>query len=468
MFQGAWFQRAWRLFSLLLVVGILVACAPAAAPAEPAAEATAPAEGTPAEGVTTEEASAAEGEPVQMSFWMNYNFSEAVNELIRTQVQEWADANNVEIDILIAPDADLDTRWSAGLEAPETLPDVSVVFAQWLPRFYDAGLLLDVSDTFAALNELEGGFFPAAGEVVTVQGVQYGVPYIGSVTPAYWRTDALETAGLSAPPATYDEMKDFCSQVNEPGVFWCYGLGFGGFSDPEVQMRNLLWSFGGMVTEEDGVTIALDSPETLAVLNWLVEMNEMGSFPPDFLVGDDSTNNNWYQTRSVAAIVNTGSVLSWMGENDPELKELTVLTPSPAGPAGTHAAGGFGAVLGVFNTTEHPELAKSLLESFASPEQVWARSEAVNFGNLPVHVNAASDPVWEDPYLKPFIDQLQFVHPTGWPGPGTTAAYEVQNQQVLTRMAVRVLSGEQTPEESLAQAVEEVEKIYTEFPPTVQ
>ncbi len=448
---------------MLLVIGLLAACAPAAAPAN---EATAPAEGA----TTTEatEAPAAEGEPVQMTFWMNFNFSEEVNELIRTQVQDWATANNVEIDILIAPDADLDAKWSAGLEAPDTLPDVSVVFAQWLPRFYDAGLLLDVSDTFATLNELEGGFFPAAGEVVTVNGIQYGVPYIGSVTPAYWRTDMLEEAGLSTPPATYEEMKEFCAQVNQPGTFWCYGLGFGGFSDPEVQMRNLLWSYGGMVTEEDGVTIALDSPETLAVMNWLVEMNEMGSFPPDFLVGDDTSNNNWYQTRSVASIVNTGSVLSWMGENDPELKEVTVLTASPAGPAGTHAAGGFGAVLGVFNTTEHPELAKSLLEMFSSPENVWARAEAVNFGNLPVHVNAANDPVWDDPYLKPFIDQLQFVHPTGYPGPGTTAAYEVQNQQVLTRMAIRALSGEQTPEESIAQATEEVEKIYEEFPPTVE
>lgn len=270
-------QRTWRLLSLLLVIGLLVACAPAVSPTAPTGDGTAPAE-----------ASAAEGEPVQMSFWMNFNFSEEVNELIRTQVQDWATANNVEIDILIAPDADLDAKWSAGLEAPDTLPDVSVVFAQWLPRFYDAGLLLDVSEPFAKLNEVEGGFFPAAGEVVTVNGIQYGVPYIGSVTPAYWRTDMLEKAGLTTPPATYEEMKEYCATVNEAGTFWCYGLGFGGFSDPEVQMRNLLWSYGGKVTEADGVTIALDSPETL-------------------------------------------SVLSWMGENDPELKELTVLTASPAG-----------------------------------------------------------------------------------------------------------------------------------------
>ena len=98
-------QRLWKLLSLMLVIGLLAACAPTAVPA-------APAEGTAAtaEEGEAEEAPAAEGERVQMSFWMNYNFSEAVNELVRSQVQEWADANNVEIDILIAPDADLDTK----------------------------------------------------------------------------------------------------------------------------------------------------------------------------------------------------------------------------------------------------------------------------------------------------------------------------------------------------------------------
>ena len=108
-------------------------------------------------------------------------------------------------------------------------------------------------------------------------------------------------------------------------------------------MRNLLWSYGAKITEEDGRTIAINSPETLAVLNWIKEMNDMGSFPPDMLVADDAGNNKYYQTGVVATVVNTGSILAWMRENDEELLNNTVLGPSPGGPAGTHAAGGFGA-----------------------------------------------------------------------------------------------------------------------------
>lgn len=433
--------------ALLLLSILLASCAPAAAPT----------------GDSGEAAADESAERPQMTFWMNYNFEEQVNDLVREQVQTWADENNVDIEILIAEDTDLVAKWSAGLEAPETLPDVSVVFAQWFPRLYDAGLLLDVSEPFAELDAMAGGFFPAAAESVTVDGQQYAVPYIGSVTPAYWRTDKLEEAGLSEPPATYDELLEFCKAVNVEGEFWCYGLGFGGFSDNEVQLRNIIWSFGGTVIGEDGQTVTLNSPETLAALNWIKEMADAGSFPPDAIVGDDASNNKWYQTRMVATVVNTGSILSWVRQNDEDLLNNTMLTPSPGGPAGIHAAGGFGAVLGAFNTTEHPELAKSLIAWFSHPDNVWARSEAVNFGNLPVHQEAAEDPVWEDPYLNPFIEQLQYVHPTGWPGPASQAAYEVQNQLVLSRMVIRMLSEGQSPEETLAQAEEEIQNIYADF-----
>lgn len=400
-----------------------------------------------------------------MTFWMNLNFEEKVNTLVREQVQEWADANNVDIEILIAADTDLAARWSAGLEAPDTLPDVSVVFAQWFPRLYAAGLLLDVSDAFAQSNALAGGFFPAAGQSVTVDGKQYAVPYIGSVTPAYWRTDKLAEAGLSSPPDNYADFLEYCRGVNEPGTFWCYGLALGGFSDNEVELRNLIWSHGGSVTAADGKTVTINSPETIAAMTWLKEMWDIGSLPPDSVVGDDASNNRWYQTGLVAAVVNTGSILSWLRQNDTDLLANTMLVPSPGGPAGRHAAGGFGAVLGSFNTTQYPELANSLIAHFTHPDRVWARSQAVNFGNLPVHVEAADDPVWDDPYLKAFIDQLQFVHPTPWPGPSSVAAYEVQNQLVLSRMAIRIITGEQSIEESVAQAEAEIIKIYEDFPP---
>jgi multiple sugar transport system substrate-binding protein len=333
-----------------------------------------------------------------------------------------------------------------------------------MPRFFDAGLLLDVSEVFAASDALAGGLFPAAKEVATMGDMIVGVPASGSVTPAYWRTDKLAEAGLSEPPKTYAEMKDFCEKVNTD-EFYCYGFAFGGYSDNEVQMANIIWSYGGQLTDETGKNITINSPETLAALQWIKEMADIGSFPSDAIVGDDMSNNLWYQTRAVASVVNTGSILAWMINNDEELLGMSVLTPSPGGPAGTHAGGGFGGVLGAFNTTKYPDLAKSFIQWMTHPDRVWARSEAVKFGNLPVHLDAAKDPVWEDPHLKPFIDQLEFAHPRCWPGPATSACVIVQGELVLSRMAQRVVDGSQTPEESLAQAEQEMIKIYEDNPP---
>jgi multiple sugar transport system substrate-binding protein len=463
--------RVFTLIGILVLLGaIFVACAPA----EPQIV-----EKTVLQTVVVEKEVAVEkevevvvtatpvplGAPVKMSFWMNYNFVEAVNLLFKVQAQEWAQANNVDLDILIAADADLHTKWSAGLEAPNTLPDVSVIFAQWQPRFYDAGLLVDVSDVYAELDSMAGGFMPAAREGVTVLGKQYAIPFIGSASPAYWRVDKLEEAGLTEPPKTYAEVLDWCKKVNKPGEFWCYGLAFSGYSDTEVEMRHLLWSYGAKLVEEDGKTIALDSPETRAALQWIIDMKDAGSFPPDAAVGDDVANNKWYQTRMVGFVANTGSILNWIRTNDEELLEMTMMTHAPGGPAGIHGKTGFGSGIGVFSSTQNPELAKSLVTWLVHPDRVWARVEAINYGNMPVHVDSFKDPIWQDPFNKAFVEQLQYGHPTGWPGPTTTAAYEVQSQRVIGRMALRLLTGEQDIEQTIAQAVSEIETIYAEFPP---
>ena len=106
--------------SVLAVVSLLVACAPAAPQVV---------EKTVIQTVVVEKEVAVEKEvkvvvtatPVpapavrpKISFWMNYNFEEAVNIVVRDQVKTWAQLNNVDVDILIAKDADLHTKWSAG------------------------------------------------------------------------------------------------------------------------------------------------------------------------------------------------------------------------------------------------------------------------------------------------------------------------------------------------------------------
>jgi multiple sugar transport system substrate-binding protein len=401
----------------------------------------------------------------KLTFWMNYNFSEPVNVLIKSQVQEWAKANNAEVEVLIAKDADLISKWSAAIEAPNTLPDVSTIFSFWLPRWYDAGLLLDVSDAFAEADKLGGGFLPAAKEAATIGGKQWSIPYIGSTTPAYWRMDKLAEGGLKEPPKTYAELLDVCKKINKKGSFWCYGLNLGGVSDNEVAMNSLLWSYGGSVVAKDGKTITINSPETLAMLKWLKDMQDAGSFPPDAITADDSGNNKYYQTGVVAHITNTGSVLAWLKTNDETILKATRLGTSLAGPAGLHGTSGFGATLGVFKTTKYPELAKSLAVWFSHPDRVWARCEAVAFGNLPVHVDAAKDKTWDDPYLKPFIEQLKYGHPTGYPGPPTKAANEVYSQLILSKMAISVITGEKTPEQAIKTAEDAIKKIYAEFPP---
>jgi ABC-type glycerol-3-phosphate transport system substrate-binding protein len=68
--------------------------------------------------------------------------------------------------------------------------------------------------------------------------------------------------------------------------------------------------------------------------------------------------------------------------------------------------------------------------------------------------------VFSDLKLKPVIDTLPFGRVSGWPGPVTRGAAEVEAQYVMTDMVQRVLVDKLTPEKALDEATERMKAIY--------
>jgi len=91
-------------------------------------------------------------------------------------------------------------------------PDVVFWFAgQRMRQFVAPGLLEDVSDLFtpAARSTMR----PAAVELVSVGGRQYGVPYQHYQVGLYVRSDVLREAGIAEPPRRWDELLAACERL---------------------------------------------------------------------------------------------------------------------------------------------------------------------------------------------------------------------------------------------------------------
>jgi multiple sugar transport system substrate-binding protein len=83
-------------------------------------------------------------------------------------------------------------------------------------QFVGPGLLEDLSDVFTA--EAKATIRPAALELVSVAGRQYGVPYTYYPVGFFFRRDLLATAGIKAFPETWSELVGACADLKTAGV----------------------------------------------------------------------------------------------------------------------------------------------------------------------------------------------------------------------------------------------------------
>ena len=128
----------------------------------------------------------------------------------------------------------------------------------WPAQFAANGYIADLSDRFPESERR--AFLPATIEANTYEGAIYGVPRHTDAGMLYYRLGLLERAGYSAPPATWDELKEQARAVQED-VGTRYGFVFQGadYEGGVVNGLEYIWTSGGDVLEGDRVVI--DSPE---------------------------------------------------------------------------------------------------------------------------------------------------------------------------------------------------------------
>ena len=91
-------------------------------------------------------------------------------------------------------------------------PDVVFWFAgQRMRQFVAPGLLADVSDLYT--HAVRAAMLPAAVDLVSVDGRQYGVPYQYYPVGFYLRSDILRAAGIAEPPRVWSELIAACERL---------------------------------------------------------------------------------------------------------------------------------------------------------------------------------------------------------------------------------------------------------------
>ncbi len=407
----------------------------------------------------TENAPDASGEAKKLVFWDKSEYVDTYNDLMKAKVDEFAKANNVEVDYVIVPSGDLKQKLSAAIESGNQ-PDLIVGDNTVVAEYIETNQLADVTDVIEGID-----YKKTALNYAVFNNNSYLAPLSFTAPGMYIRKDIWGAAGLSA-PATWEELKEQAAKINDPeNGFYALGLPLGasGGGDAETFVRTVILDFGGELVDENG-NITANSPETLEALEFIASLYEEGLCPPDTISWDDSGNNAAYLAGTVGLVCNSGSIITSMQNENTELLANTEIIqyPSATQDSVSYTLGGAN-VFGIFETGANTDVAKDFVSYYFSDTDYYNKMvEAMGAMWQPV-INGYDDTdFWAEEGHIGWLKNSENLYLTTHPAPTESKAAVAFANQVCTKAMQEIVVNGTDPQKALDDLEVSLREIYTE------
>ncbi|MEO5939530.1 MAG: sugar ABC transporter substrate-binding protein [Candidatus Limnocylindrales bacterium] len=278
--------------------------------------------------------------------------------------------------------------------AGKTTPDVSQMGTDMMGQFGATGAFEPVpADIDPA------AYFEGAWNTNIVDGAAVGVPWYVETRLLYYRKDIAAKAGITAPPATWDELKTMAKAMKEKGGAK-YGISLG--TKNWQEFFPFLWSNGGNVVDDAGTPV-LNSPQAVEALAFYDSFFTEGLTPksvpegfditPAFVKGDNPMffSGPWH----LGLIKEAGGA---------GFEDKWAIAPMPKKASATSFVGGSNVV--VFKQSKNKDAAWAFVKFLSDPatQALWYKTVT----DLPAVQSAWQDPaVAADANVKMFGDQLK-------------------------------------------------------------
>lgn len=328
--------------------------------------------------------------------------------------------------------------------------------------FLYANRLNDVSDLADEIGKAYGGWYDS-GKRASMVGGKWKSLCIGQA-PAAWnyRTDMFKAAGIEKFPDTFADLLAAAKVLHAKGTPIGMTLGHAP-GDGRSTNYPVLWAFGGQEFAADSSTVTLESPGTLAAIEWYKEIYPY--FAPGTTSWLDPDNNQAFLAGKCSATVNVNTIYLAARKAAPEQPAMKNIMENmdhglwPSGPAGRFANYNINVWL-PFAASQNPEGQKVFLRawfdrSFLLP---WTKTGQSYF--IPTLIGLENEDVWpDDPKLKIFRELNKLNRLAGYAGEPTQAAAEAVSKYLLVDMFAKACTGQATPKEAMQWAAKEYEQI---------
>jgi len=397
----------------------------------------------------------------------------AGNDVLRKQMEAWADKNKVDLKIDFITSQGGKQLITINAEAQAKTGHDMLSMASWVPGSVST-LLEPVDDVMGRLSAKYGKTNPIFEYMGKFNGKWLALPTSWGTQnkgPAARISVMKEAAGIDlmamypAKDGATELAKQWTMDAHLKAAEACakvgmhFAIGLGTTADSVDTFGGIFASFGAQLVDAKG-NMQIKSDAVAQALEYSLKLAKF--LPADTISFDDASNNKALIAGKSALIWNPPSAWAVAKRDAPAVAADTWHVPAPLGPKGRFMPF-IPNYWAIWSFSQNKTAAKELLEFLSQREQVAERAVPVEGYDLPAFQSMTDLPIWAEVGppkgtvfnypVKPFHGQVE--HVSGFPAPPEVGV-KMYQRGTLTNMVARLLKG-QPMKEVLAWAENEVE-----------
>jgi len=387
---------------------------------------------------------------VTLTFWGTYGNggnSAQTDMLTKTVIPAFEKSNpGIKVNYVDMPYDSLQQKLTTGAAAGD-LPDLIRSDIGWVPKFGSLKVFAALDKSMADFKKLAADTYPGSLASNRFGSHYYGLPLDTNTRVLISNSDALSKAGITAPPATFDELKADAPALTKAGVAV--------FADSGLQGWNVypwIWSGGGEVTNADQTkaTGYLNGPKSVAAVQMLVDLYKAGAIPNLITGNKGATSTQDGLPKGAYASILDGPWMQaiWQGQY-PDFKP--VYSPVPKGDGGSISVVGGESI--VITTVSKNQAAAEKFIAFTQTADF--QINMAKTGQMSVVKSLNAQEAAAVPAFAPFIKQLA----TAKPRPSVPQAPAIDT--VLQDELTKAFQGSETVQQALDNAAAAIDPLLT-------
>jgi multiple sugar transport system substrate-binding protein len=395
---------------------------------------------------------AIQAQPREITLLSPTHFVPASDKKLQEQAQRFTKETGVRVTINHIANPQLPAKLAAEvqMQSGHDLIDLRM----HLPIYHEQQLI-DLTDVVVPLAEKHGGLYGFCEEAALVQGRWRAMPWHHRSFPGSYNKPYFDHVGERAPD-TWNDLLRTGRKLKSKG--YPVGIAIGQTYDSISTLSAIMWCYGAKTVEADGKTVAINSKETEAAIEYVRQLYA-DAMEPEVLVWDDNSNNRLLLSGKGSWIHNPHSHYLMAKAKKMPIAEQIYFQLSPRGPAGRHTPTVVRSI-GIWKFSKNIDAAKEFIKFHFSTEQYSEFILASECFNAPVYKSMEDHPAWKtDPKYEPIKESGKYGHLYGWPAPGDEKSQQVTYAFIIPNMFAKAVTGA-TTKGAISWAEGEIKRIY--------